>query len=137
MLRSERWLKKFVQNTFQSACNVFCILKIHNEKYKNLEKVTIQKSWELSVAFQRYIICIIPINGLDSTIELLHTDRIAVPTLRKRSTVVLCRSSTISLSREYEIIAEYYYIIDCRIDVMYIYIAEYYYNRSILASMPE
>ena len=95
----DKWVKFFVQNTFQSACNDFCILKIHNEKYKILEKVTIQKSGGFSIAFQWYIIYAIPINGLESMIELLHILKRAVPTLRKRSTVVLCGSSTRSLSR--------------------------------------
>ena len=96
---SEKWVKNFVQNTFLSACDDFCFLKIHNKKSKNLKKVTIQTSWEFSVAFQRYIICAIPINGLESKIELLHTYRRAVPTLRKRSTVVYYRRSTRSLYR--------------------------------------
>ena len=96
---SDKWVKYFVQNTFQSAWNDFCFLKIHNKKFKNLEKVTLQKCIGFFVAFQRYILCVITINDYESMIVLLHTDRRAVPTLRKRSTVMLCRSSTRSLSR--------------------------------------
>ena len=54
-----------------------------------MKKVSRRKSWGFSVAFQRYIICAIPISGLESTTELLRKYERAVPSLRTSKTVVL------------------------------------------------